>query len=163
MKSQACTESSRNHRLLIGGPQAQVITGVEQRPLMRPGSQVASKAESVDISGKPLRSQSRDLACAEKSNPVCAAHAEFVSILAGHPPRLIPLQADALDFEDRADHLNTVLSALSVYVTVILDDTAQNVPGSLDLRDAEAVLTDLRSDVTGAIQYAADGMAGRVA
>jgi hypothetical protein len=81
--------------------------------------------------------------------------------LAGHPPRPIPLEADALDLEDRADHLNTVFSALSVYVTVILDDTAQNVPGRLDLRDAEGVLADLASDVTGAIQHAADDMAGR--
>ena len=56
-----------------------------------------------------------------------------------------------------------MLSALSVYLAVVLDDTAQNVPGSLDLRDAEGVLADLASDVTGAIQHAADDMAGRPA
>jgi hypothetical protein len=50
-----------------------------------------------------------------------------------------------------------------VYVTVILDDTAQNIPGSLDLRDVEAILADLAADVTGAIQHAADDMAGRPA
>jgi hypothetical protein len=94
---------------------------------------------------------------------VCAAHAELVAALAGHPPRPIPLDADAIDLEDRADHLIKVLSALSVYVAVILDDTAQNVPGGLDLRDSEAALADLASDLTGAIQHAADGMAGRVA
>jgi hypothetical protein len=54
-----------------------------------------------------------------------------------------------------------VFGALSAYVTVILDDTAQNVPGRLDLRDAEGVLADLVSDMTGAIQHAADDMAGR--
>jgi hypothetical protein len=48
-------------------------------------------------------------------------------------------------------------------VAVVLDDTAQNVPGRLDLRDAEAILADLASDVTGTIQRAADDMAGRVA
>jgi hypothetical protein len=53
-----------------------------------------------------------------------------------------------------------VLSALSVYLAVILDDTAQNVPGGLDLRDAEGILADLASDLTGTIQHAADGMAG---
>jgi hypothetical protein len=94
---------------------------------------------------------------------VRVAHAEFVAALAGHPPRPIPIYADVLDLEDRADHLDKVLGALSVYVAVILDDTAQNVPGTLDLRDAEAVLADLASDLTGAIQYAADDMAGRVA
>jgi hypothetical protein len=58
--------------------------------------------------------------------------------------------------------LNEVLEALTVYVTVILDDTAQNVPGRLELPHIEAVLADLASDVTGAIQHAADGMAWRV-
>jgi hypothetical protein len=94
---------------------------------------------------------------------VCAAHAEFIAALAGHPPRMIPLDADAIDLEDRADHLSQVLSALSAYVAVILDDTAQNAPGSLDLPHVEAVLADLVSDVTGAIQHAADDMAGRPA
>jgi hypothetical protein len=47
-------------------------------------------------------------------------------------------------------------------VTVILDETAQNVPGGLDLRDAEALLADLASDLTGAIQNAAEDVAGRV-
>ena len=56
-----------------------------------------------------------------------------------------------------------MFGAFSVYVTVILDDTAQNVAGGLDLPDTEAVLADLASDVTGAIQRAADDMAGRVA
>jgi hypothetical protein len=59
--------------------------------------------------------------------------------------------------------MSSTLRTVSVYLTVILDDTAQNVPGSLDLRDAEAVLADLASDLTCAIQRAADDMAGRVA
>jgi hypothetical protein len=94
---------------------------------------------------------------------VCAAHAKFVAALAGHAPRPIPLDADAIDLEDRADHLDKVLSELSAYLTAILDDTAQNVPGRLDLRDVEAVLADLASDVTGTIQHAAYDMAGRIA
>jgi hypothetical protein len=97
------------------------------------------------------------------TNPVRAAHAEFVAALAAHPPWPIPLYADATDLEDRADHLKTVLNAVSVYVTAILDDTAQNLPGSLDLRQIDALLSDLTSDVTGTIQRAADAMAGRVA
>ena len=73
--------------------------------------------------------------------------------------RAIPLDPDASDLEDRADHLKKVLSALSVYVTAILDDTAQNLPGGLDLRHIDALLSDLASDVTGTIQRAADAMA----
>jgi hypothetical protein len=97
------------------------------------------------------------------TSPVRAVHAEFVAVLAENPPRTIPLDADAIDLEDRADHLGKVLSALSAYVTVILDDTAQNVPSRLDLPHIEAVLADLASDVTGTIQHAAEDIAGRVA
>ena len=88
---------------------------------------------------------------------------EFVAALAAHPPRTIPLDADAIDLEDRADHLRQAAQRVVGLLAVILDDTSQNVPGSLDLRDAEAVLADLASDVTGAIQRAADDMAGRPA
>jgi hypothetical protein len=95
------------------------------------------------------------------TNPVRAAHAEFVATLAGCPPWPIPIAADATDLEDRADHLKKVLNARSVYVTAILDDTAQNVPGGLDLRSIDALLSDLSSDVTGTIQRAADSVAGR--
>jgi hypothetical protein len=101
------------------------------------------------------------------TNPVRAAHADFVTAMAGNPPWPIPLFADASDLEDRADHLKTVLAALTVYVTAILDDTAQNVPGGLDLRQIDALLSDLTSDVTGTIQRAAgaiaENMAGRIA
>jgi hypothetical protein len=95
-------------------------------------------------------------------NPVQAAHAEFVAALAAHTPWPIPVGVNAAAVEDRADHLNKVLSTLSVYLTAILDDTAQNVPGGLDLRHADALLSDLTSDVTGTIQRAADSLAGRL-
>ncbi len=97
------------------------------------------------------------------TSPVRVAHADLVTAIAGHPPWPIPLFADASDLEDRADHLNKVLNAVSVYVTAILDDTAQNLPGGLDLRQIDALLSELVSDVTGTLQRAAEGIAGRVA
>jgi hypothetical protein len=122
------------------------------------------EAEPEDLSGRPRPSLPGDRAGAKPSaSPVHAAHVALVDALAGHPPRPIPVDADAIDLEDRADHLTQVFSALSAYVAVILDDTAQNVPGGLDLRDAEGILDDLASDLTGTIQLAADHMAGRVA
>jgi hypothetical protein len=90
------------------------------------------------------------------TNPVQAAHAEFVTALAGQPPWPMALFADASDLEDRADHVKSVLDAVSAYVTAILDDTAQNVPGGLDLRQVDALLSDLASEATGTIRYAAD-------
>jgi hypothetical protein len=99
---------------------------------------------------------------APSTAPVHLAHAEFTGGLAGHPPRPIPIYADALDLEDRADHLTKVFSALSAYVAFVLDDTAQNVPGGLELPDAEGILADLAADLSGPIQHAADVLAGRV-
>jgi hypothetical protein len=95
--------------------------------------------------------------------PVGAAYAEFLAKLAGHHPCPIPIIADSIYLQDRADHLNEVLRGLAAYLTVILDDTAQNTPGGLDLCNAEAILADLASDLSGAILNAADEMAGRVA
>jgi hypothetical protein len=56
-----------------------------------------------------------------------------------------------------------VLTALSEYLTAILDDTAQNVPSGLDLRQIDALLFDLGSDLIGTLQVAVEGVAGRVA
>ncbi len=110
-----------------------------------------------------IRAQITGASARPSTSPVCAAHAELVASLTAYPPRLIPVGADDIDLEDRAEHLDKVLGALSAYVAAILDDTAQNVPGTLDFPDVEAVLADLASEVTGAIQHAADGMVGRVA
>ena len=101
-------------------------------------------------------------ATAEPStNPVRAAHAELVAALAGHPPRRIPLNPDGFDLEDRGDHPNKVLNALSAYLTTILNDTAQNVSGGLDLRQVD--LSDLASDISGTLQRTVERMAWRVA
>ena len=97
------------------------------------------------------------------TNPVPAAYAEFIAALAGSPPQPISVDAEAVDLEDRADHLKRVLAALSDYLTAILDDTAQNVPGGLDLRQIIALLSDLASEVSGTIQHATECMPWRVA
>jgi hypothetical protein len=94
--------------------------------------------------------------------PPRAAYAEFLAKLAGRPPCPIPVEADSIDLENRADHLNEVFRGLAAYLTVVLDDTTRNTPGRLDLCDAEAILADLASDLSGAIQRAAEEIAGRV-
>ena len=96
------------------------------------------------------------------ANPVRSAHADFVTAVAKQPPWPLPLFADASDLEDRADHVKKVLNAVSAYVTAILDDTAQNVPGGLDLRQVDALLADLASEATGTVQGAADALAEEV-
>ena len=97
------------------------------------------------------------------TNVARTAYAEFIADLSGHPPRSMPLNPEAVDLEDRVDHLNRLLTALSAYLTAILDDTAQNVPGGLDLCQIDALLFDLASDAIGTLQRAVEGVAGRVA
>jgi hypothetical protein len=97
------------------------------------------------------------------TNPIRAAHAKLIALLTAHPPRPILIDPDAADFQDRADHLYEVFSAVSVYLSLILDDTAQNTPGGLNLVHIEAVLSDVVTEVIGAIRHAVDSMAGRIA
>lgn len=86
---------------------------------------------------------------------VQAAHASFIAALAETRPRTIPISPRAADLEDRAEHLDRVLTALSFYLSVIFQDTAANVPGGLDLRQIEALLCDLASEVSGTLHNAA--------
>jgi hypothetical protein len=96
------------------------------------------------------------------TNPVRVAHVELVAALTGRPTRRSPFTPDGFDLRDRVDHSKKVLTAWSAYLIAILDIT-QNVPGRLDLRQVDAVLSGLTSDVAGTIQYAAESMAGRAA
>ena len=97
------------------------------------------------------------------TKPGQAAFVELVTAPAVHPPRAIPIYADTVDLENRADHLNKVLAELSSYLSAVLVDTALSVPGGLDLRQIDALFSDLASEVRATIQRAVEGVAGRVA
>jgi hypothetical protein len=112
---------------------------------------IASRAQITGARPKP--------STAPLGGPVGTAYAEFLAALREHPPRPIPIVADCIDLVNRADHLQKVFGGLAAYLTVILDDTAQNTPGRLDLCDAEAILSDLASDLSRAIQRVAEEMA----
>jgi hypothetical protein len=145
---------------LIGSAHAEIIVGDHQSSLMQVLRERPGKIEPEDLFGKPSPTQPCDRAGPKQSTSLApVAHAEFVAALAGHPPRSIPVDTDAIDLEDRADHLGKLFRALSVYLTLILDDTAQNVPGRLDLPNVEGILSDLAADLTGALQHAAEDMA----
>lgn len=92
--------------------------------------------------------------------PLWAAHAKFVSSVAGQPPAPIPVFAQAVDFEDRAEHLKGVLEALAAYLQAALGDAAQNVPGGLERRYIDGLLSDLTSEVTGTLRQAAESLPG---
>src|SRR5207247_4591989 len=63
------------------------------------------------------------------TSPVRAAHTELLAALAGNPPRPIHLEVNSLDLDARAEHVEKVLAAIHVYLTTILSDTAENIPG----------------------------------
>jgi hypothetical protein len=165
MKSNAWTKSQEDRRAFIGGPDARIITDDEEGGLLR-----LWREKRGETQHPVLRSSAARHACDAKAtlstgltrNPVAAAYREFLAAVAAHPPGPMLVDADAIDLEQRADHLNAVFGGLHRYLGIILDDTAQNAPGGLDLTDAEAILADLASDLTGAILNAADEMAGRV-
>ncbi len=92
-------------------------------------------------------------------NSIQAVHAAFVGAVAANPPWPIRRDPAAIDLEKRADHLRSLLCALSLYMTAVLDDTAQNALGRLDLRQIEALLSDLTSEVSGTVRRAADALA----
>jgi hypothetical protein len=164
MKSHLWTKRYENRCSFIGGSDVRMIMGIDEGALLWLGREKRGEVEPEDLSGNPRLIQPCDRASTKPSaSPVRAAYAEFVAAVAGHPPQPIPLYPDAVDLEARADHLNKVLAALSVYVAVILDDTAENVPGGLDLRYIHAALSDLASDVTGTVQQAAQDLEGRFA
>jgi hypothetical protein len=71
----------------------------------------------------------------------------------------IYVEVDSEDLDGRADHLEKVFAALHVYLTAIVADTAQNIPGgTLDRRYLDNLFQDLSADAVGVIRNAADDM-----
>ena len=115
-----------------------------------------AQAESITTAIRELMSRGRPL---KSTNPVRAAHSEFVAALAGNVPHPIHSKAHPEDLERRADHLEKVLAALHVYLSAIIADTAQNIPGStLDRRYLHDVFQKFSADAVGVIRNAAAEM-----
>jgi hypothetical protein len=99
--------------------------------------------------GQPLKS----------TNLVRAAHTEFVAALAENVPHPIRAGANWEALEGRADHLETTIAALHVYVSAIIAETAQGIPAStLDRRYLDGLFQQFSADVLGAIRDAAAEM-----
>ena len=95
----------------------------------------------------------------KSTSPVRLAHIELVAALAGNVPHPIYADVDSEDLDDRAEHLDKVFAALHIYLTAIIADTAQNVPGgTLDRRYLDNLFRDLSADALCVIRNAADEM-----
>jgi hypothetical protein len=72
-------------------------------------------------------------------------------------PHQIRYCADRRDLEERAEHIEQVLSAVLDYVGVIVRDTAHVAPGgSMDQKYLLGLISDVASDVAGFIANAAN-------
>ena len=109
-----------------------------------------AQAERITTAIRELMSRGRPL---KSTSPVRAAHTELVAALAGNPPQPIYPDVDSDDLDGRADHLEKLFAALHVYLSAIIADIAQNVPGgALDRRYVDNLFQDLSADVRNAAE-----------
>ena len=115
-----------------------------------------AQAECITTAIRELMSRGRP---PKSTSPVRLAHMELVAALVGNVPHPIYADVDSEDLDGRADHLEKVFAALHVYLTTIIADTAQNVPGgTLDRRYFDNLFRDLSADALGVIRNAAEEM-----
>jgi len=92
----------------------------------------------------------------KSTSSVRLAHIEFAATLAGNVTHPIYLGANA---HGRADYLEKVFAALHAYLSVIVGDTAENIPGgALDGRYLDNLFQDLSADAVEATRNAAEEM-----
>jgi hypothetical protein len=115
-----------------------------------------AQAECIITAIRELMSRGRP---PKSTNPVRLAHIELVAALAGNVPHPIYADVDSEDLDGRADHLEKVFAALHVYLTAIIADTAQNIPGgTVDRRYLDNLFRDLSADAACVIRNAAEEM-----
>jgi hypothetical protein len=111
-----------------------------------------AQAESITTAIRELMSRGQP----PKSTSPWVAHTEFVAALAGNAPLPVHSDLKAEDLERRADHLETIFAALHVYVTAVVADTTQNIPGTtFDRRYLDHAFQRFSADAVGVIHKAA--------
>jgi len=115
-----------------------------------------AQAECITTAIRELMSRGRP---PKSTSPVRLAHAKFVAALAGNVPHPIYADVDSEDLDGRAEHLERVFAAFHVYLTAIIADTAQSIPGgTLDRRYLDNLFEDLSADALCVIRNAAEEM-----
>jgi hypothetical protein len=91
---------------------------------------------------------------------ILGSYAHLIGRLAANRPHYLNprMIADAADFNERADHLRTLMIAVGDYVRVSLKDIGDSSGVELDVKYVEGAFHDLTGDVTGALRNAADRM-----
>jgi hypothetical protein len=87
--------------------------------------------------------------------PCQLAHQALMAAIGAETPHaIIGHAADRFDILERADHLKTVLTAITTYAKAIVADTAHFAP--TNIADETGYLTDAASEVIGALNNACD-------
>jgi hypothetical protein len=85
------------------------------------------------------------------------AHTALMAAIGAESPHaIIGYAADRFDILERADHLKTVLAAVTAYAKAIVADTAHMAP--TNVADETGYLVDAASEVVGALNNACDRM-----
>jgi hypothetical protein len=117
-----------------------------------------AQAESITTAIRQLMSRGRPR---KSTSPLRAAHSEFVAAIAGNAPRSFRPNADCEVLDGRADHLQRVFAALHVYVTAIIAEIAQEIPGStLDRNYLNQLFRGLSAEALRVFRNAAAEMRG---
>jgi hypothetical protein len=85
-----------------------------------------------------------------------AHQALMAAIGAETPHNIVGYAADRFDVLERADHLKTILTAVTTYAKAIVADTAHLAP--TNIADETGYLTDAASEINGAFMSACDRM-----
>jgi hypothetical protein len=92
---------------------------------------------------------------------VTDAHAHLIQRIITNKPHHMPgwHLADALDFEDRAEHLLRLLIATEDYVRAVMVDMARSSNVYVDA-DVTGCISDMKGDVVGGLLNAAETLRG---
>jgi hypothetical protein len=95
------------------------------------------------------------------SSDVTSAYAQLVERIHTNKPHPMPgwHVADALDLEDRAEHLRRLLTATEDYVRAVMVDMKRSANIFVDA-DVTGGLADLQGDVVGTLLNCADTLRG---
>jgi len=96
-------------------------------------------------------------AAASRANIRTAFSDLLVALADNHPVNIIG-EADAADMEERAEHVQGLLTAVEVYLAVVLADAKHRTSGiTLDV-NVTGILSDTRGDIVGTFRIAAEQM-----
>lgn len=93
-----------------------------------------------------------------QDHPVTAAqhYANFVAAITATVPTPIGIYAEAIDVEERAQHVDAVMKAAMEYVAAIVRDTAASSSAHIDCAYIAGCMDDYRGEATGELIEAAN-------